>query len=65
MTEPKFVRLLAILAVAFALASLIAQAVAAVQGSEMQGAALSMSMTMLIGAGSRLRKSEASSLGKS
>jgi hypothetical protein len=64
MTKPKLVRLLAMLAIAFALASLIAQAVAVLQGSEMQGAAFSLSLIMLMGAGSRLRKSEPSSLSK-
>jgi hypothetical protein len=57
MTRPTLVKVLAMLAVAFAIASLAIQAVAMSQGGEVHWITFSASFIVLMGAGSRLRES--------
>lgn len=57
MTRPTLVRVLAMLAVAFAIVSLAVQVVAMSQGGEVIWITFSATFIVLMGAGSRLRKS--------
>jgi hypothetical protein len=57
MTKHQIVRLLAVLAIAFSVASLVVLATAALQTGQVQRAAAIASFVVLVGAGSRLLKS--------
>jgi hypothetical protein len=62
MTRPKLVKVLAMLAVAFSIATLAIQAVTMSQGGEVHWISFSASFIVLLGAGSRLRKSAPAAL---
>lgn len=64
MTRPKLVRVLAMVAVVFAIVSLALQAVAMLQGGEVIWITFSATFIVLMGAGSRLRKSGTAALSK-
>ena len=57
MKQPQTVRLLALLAIAFALGSLVVLAILAMQTGEVHWNIFIGSMIIFLGAGSRLRKS--------